>query len=512
MDFLDPQKQRAHMIRLISGYILIGVAILFATLILLYQAYGFGLGKDGEVIQKGLVFVSSQPDAAKIYLDGKLYKSTTNTKLQLEAGEYKTELQREGYRSWQRIITVEGGSVQHFDYPKLFPTAMTTSPVKTYAETPGFATQSPDRRWIVVQQGASLFNFDVFDVADPAAVNDNVTAISLPEAIVTTARSTAHTYKLVEWSTDNRHLLVEHSYTPEGAAATLEYLMIDREEPAASLNLTKSLGLTAGKVLTLRDKKHDKYYVYDSTAKTLSATTLDDAGTLTNILDQVLAYKTYGNDMVLYATDKDISTDKSLPSDKTQSVLYDDKLFYKIREHGATGPFLLDIAEYSNDWYAAVGASGDSKVYVYKNPQQIRKSSQTAALVPVRILRVTSPNHVAFSSNTQFIMAENGVNFANYDAENDKGYNYTSSLPLDAPATHARWMDGHRLSYVSGGKLVVFDYDNINAQTLVAASPNYTPFFDRDYDNVYTMVPATNQSGVTTITLSVSSLLLPEDQ
>src|SRR5438128_1981144 len=98
MDFLDPKKQRAHMIRLIVGYVLIGVAILIATLILLYQAYGFGLGKDGEIIQNGLVFVSTQPSGADIYIDGKHKDSRTNTRLQLPEGSYQLELRREGYR------------------------------------------------------------------------------------------------------------------------------------------------------------------------------------------------------------------------------------------------------------------------------------------------------------------------------------------------------------------------------------------------------------------------------
>jgi hypothetical protein len=62
MDYLDPSKERAQTIRLIIGYILIGVAILIATLILLYQAYGFGINKEGQVIQSGLVFMSSQPE------------------------------------------------------------------------------------------------------------------------------------------------------------------------------------------------------------------------------------------------------------------------------------------------------------------------------------------------------------------------------------------------------------------------------------------------------------------
>jgi hypothetical protein len=516
MDFLDPRKQHAHMVRLLVGYMLIGVAVLIATMILLYQAYGFGLGKDGEVIQKGLVFVSTSPASARIYLDGKLYKSNTNTKLQLPAGQYTMELQRDGYNTWQRLLTVEGGGVQHFDYPKLFPAKVVSTPVRAYPVAPAFATQSPDRRWVLVQQTAAPLSFDLYDVADPKKVTSSATVVNIPDAAVTNAKAGAHSWKLVEWSTDNRHIVVQHTYTAEAGAEATEYVLIDRQTPENALNLTKTLNLSPTKQLALHDKKFDKYYVYDTVAKTVGTTSIADAGKVTPLLDHVLAYKPYGADMVLYVSDQDSTTGIALDPGKVVSMLLDNGQTYKIREHNAAGPFLIDLAEYDNNWYVAVGAASDDKVYIYKNLQRVRKASQTALLVPVRILRITAPNQLQFSSNTEFVMAENGTNFASYDAETDKGYTYTSKYPVDMPATHAAWMDSDRITYVSGGKLAVFDYDNLNGQTIAPASPDYTPFYDRDYKYVYTLVPTTAPAGVAAtsggMTLTSTSLLAPADQ
>jgi hypothetical protein len=47
------------------------------------------------------------------------------------------------------------------------------------------------------------------------------------------------------------------------------------------------------------------------------------------------------------------------------------------------------------------------------------------------------------------------------------------------------------LTYVSGGKLLVFDYDNANQQVLVAADSRYEPAFSPDYKFLYTMTPGT---------------------
>lgn len=61
--------------------------------------------------------------------------------------------------------------------------------------------------------------------------------------------------------------------------------------------------------------------------------------------------------------------------------------------------------------------------------------------------------------------------------------------PIDAPQEHANWMDGNRLLYVSGGKLVVFDYDYSNLHGLMASSSAYLPAFSPDYKLVYSLSP-----------------------
>jgi hypothetical protein len=498
MDFLDPQKQRAHMHRLIIGYVLIGIGILTATTILLYQAHGFGLGKHGEVVQSGFVFVSSQPQGSQIYIDNKLYKNTTSTRLQLPEAKYTIRVQRPGYRSWQRQIDAVGGAVARFDYPLLIPTDLTAVPVRNYATLPAFSTQSPDRRWQLVQQSGSVIGFDMYDLGNSKKISDNTTTFSLPTNIVTSAGTGDHSWKLTEWSTDNQHVILEHDYT--GGS---EYILIDRTAPEKSINLTKTLDLPAGSVLSLRDKKFDKYYIFDPGAKTVTTATINEPAPIP-VLTGVLAFKSYGSDMMLYATDAGAS------AGKVMTLLKDGDITYKIREIGTGAPYLLDLAQYSGDWYIAVGASIDNKEYVFKNPQAVRKTGKVVNLVPVQILRVTAPNYLAFSSNTRFIMIENGTSFSVYDAETDKGYTYAISAPLDAPQPHAAWMDGHRITYVSGGKVVFVDYDNLNFQTLVPAAPGLIPAFDRDYRNLYTLTPPAAATGQSIFT--ATSLLTAKDQ
>src|SRR5579863_1709038 len=137
MDFINPTKRRQNKYMLISGYFLVGVAVVLLTMVLYYAVKGYGLGTGGQIIQNGLVFVSSNPNPAQIYLNGELYNATTNSRLQLPAGQYTMRLTRAGYRPWVRSLGVEGGYVEHFDYPFLFPTNLVTTDVQAFTSQPG---------------------------------------------------------------------------------------------------------------------------------------------------------------------------------------------------------------------------------------------------------------------------------------------------------------------------------------------------------------------------------------
>jgi hypothetical protein len=500
MEFLDPKKQRAHLTRLFIGYFLIGTAIVLTAIILLYQAYGFGI-KNGEVIQNGLIFVSSQPDGAEIYVNGQKRDETTNVRLLMPAGQYAFELKRDGYRSWKRAINIEGGTVARFDYPFLFPAKLTSTVTKHYDTKPALATESPDRRWLLVQNGANYATFDLFDLNAP---DKAPVAVTLPQSISDLGGN--HAWKLAEWSNDNRHVLLEHTGEKSGQSMT-EYILLDREAPENSVNLNAKLGQSPAK-LALRDKKYDKYFVYTADQKLQTATLTEPA--LQPLVDHVLDFKTYGDNIVLYATNQDA------PEGKTTVKLFDDDETYTIRQVAATTPYMLELTKYSGDWYVVAGAASENRTYIYKNPQASLNREPNKALAPVQVLKTVNPLHVAFSDNARFVVAQGGQQFSVYDAENDKGYSYIMKQPMDTPQQYAQWMDGHRLMYVSGGKAFVFDFDDANREVLSAGDAGYLPFFDRNYEVLYTLAPSvtTAEDGKQTaqFVLNGTPLRTPADQ
>lgn len=488
MDFLDPKKQKAHATRLIIGYVLIGLVLLLATVILLFQAFGWGIDRHGRLIQNGLVYVSSAPEGAEIYVDGER-KDATNTRLLLPAGQYVFELKRDGYRPWKRAITVEGGTLQRFDYPFLFPEQFTTSTTKQYNAAPNLVSQSQDRRWALIQTGA-----DSFDLFDLDVDNISPETLSIPGEIVS-AGTTTTGWQEVEWAGDNRHVVLRRLFERSGQASS-EYILVDREDVAKSVNLSVILGFTPT-TLQLKGLKYDEYYVFDQPNGAVFTATLEQP-TPQPYLDHVLAFQS-DDETVLYATSE------NAPPGKTFIRLRQGDDNYTIRQVASDAvPYLLDLARYEDDWYIAAGASGEDKVYVYKNPVDTLKSDDGDVLVPVHILKVSKPNYLAFAPASRFVVAENGPDFAVYDAKNNKGYAYKIEAAIDSAIGHATWMNGYHLMTHVAGNVIVLDYDGANRETLVPSNPAMPPIFDRQYRRLYTIT--------TSNTLTASELRTENDR
>src|SRR5690606_27089828 len=139
-------------------------------------------------------------------------------------------------------------------YPFLIPNQFETTDVGTYDVMPTLAMQSPDRRWVLVQRPGLTYQFDVYDLNNP---EDEPESIVVPPSILTNPGAPA-TLKLVEWSTNNRHVVVERTFDD-----TNEYLLLDREKPAESVNINTTFGIKPAKI-TLKNKRPDQFYYMEA--------------------------------------------------------------------------------------------------------------------------------------------------------------------------------------------------------------------------------------------------------
>ncbi len=485
MEYLDPQRRKRYRISLLTGYALVTIGIAVGILILVWQAFGYNV-QDGQVVQDGMIFVSSQPNPASIYVNGVLNAATTNTRLTLPEGVYSFKLTSPGYRPWKHVISVLGDQVVHYDYPLLIPSKLVSKTITSFTAAPAFATQSPSLQYLVMPSPTGFTTFYRFNLNNPTAAPATIT---LPAGLISTA-STTQSWQVVGWANDNRHLLLEHLYD-----GTQEFIEVDTANPAQSININRTFNVTPTKV-TFNNLKSNQFYFYDSSTDILDSATI--GSTPTQVATSVVAYKSYQNSNLLYATTS------GAPSGEVAVELITGGNSYFVRNLPLASTYLLDMAGYNSNDYAVIGDSSANFVYIYQNPSSQATSGPGAKILPFRALKINSPNFEQFAPTAQFILVENGTELSVYDILNDNIYHYVLAKPLDAPQQHVYWMDGDRFNYVSGASVNIIDYDNTNEQVLTPALPQYPAFFASNYLSYFTLSQKANHVELDQISLVAS--------
>ncbi|HVS78820.1 MAG TPA: PEGA domain-containing protein [Candidatus Saccharimonadales bacterium] len=483
MDFLDPKKRRAYHIRLVVGYILVGIVIGLATIIIVYGANGYGINtKTGQIVQNGLLFLDSNPTGAEVYLNGQDRHTTTSARLILPGGTYTLTLKKSGYRDWSNSFTLNGSSVARYVYPFLFPVKPLVTKLQTYDSAPKLVTQSPSQRWLLVENNKASSLVPTFDEYDTTTLDDAspaVQQISMPSGLLTDY-SASSKLKVVEWSTDNNNVLIKHTYGKH-----TEFVVFNRAKPDQSFNVNKMFDTTPT-LVNLFNKKTSQLYIYQSDG----SLQLGDTSTkklAAPILKNVLAYKPYGTDLITYVTDN------GEPSGMVEARIWNNGQTYGLYEFKAGEHYLIDMAQYSGHFYYVAGSDKADRINIYEDPLNDIKNPSVGKALPMIAMVDPGADKLGFSTNARFVGAESGQRFAVYDFETQTLYQYSIKNPLAADLS---WMDGHRLIGESKSEVFVMDYDGTNKQVIDPTSNDTGALFSADYHHMLTVAPGSKGSAV----------------
>lgn len=106
---------------------LIIIAVFAAVAILLAKGYTFS-PKEKSLVGTGIITVSSEPDAASVYVDGHLTTATNATISSLFPKKYSVKVVKEGFISWEKEVAVKEGLVTDLKVT-LFPAIPTMYPL-----------------------------------------------------------------------------------------------------------------------------------------------------------------------------------------------------------------------------------------------------------------------------------------------------------------------------------------------------------------------------------------------
>ncbi len=479
MDFLDPKKKRSSVIRLYIGYGLMTILIAVSTVVLLYAAFGYGVNKDGEVYQNSTVFLASEPSGANVNIKnastGVVKSVTTNDRLILPQGDYTVNFTKSGYRPWIKSVELRGGQITRLDYPFLFPKRITSKDIASYSAKPGLVTTSPDRSKQLIQKPNSFLQFDLFD---NNSLSSSPVVLEFSDKLFSGLVSSSK-MKLVEWSNDNRHVLIRYN-----SLSGDRFLLIDTKSPDRSININSKYSKNF-KSVRLRDKSPDNLYLLTGDG-VLQTGSLKNSS-LQKVLNNVEQFQPYKNDTILYISNKDIQKNNTVRVQLRDSG----KGLITIKELPKSNKYFIDLADYDGDLYVAVGASsGKDELYVFRDPLSSAEQNGDPAYF-TRTLRLDNIKYLSFSSNARFICTQNGSSFDIYDAEDDRQFKFALDKKYADIKSH-QWMDGHRLIVNSTNKVLEFDFDGTNVNELIKSTNDKMVSFNSDYSAMSAIVPAIN--------------------
>lgn len=113
--------------KVIQRLILLSIFITILTVIIAY-ARGYRIDFEKKALSStGILAVTSNPKAAKVYVNGEL-KGVTDVNVSLSPGSYTVDIKKDGYTNWNKKVTLKGELVLTLD-ALLFPFNPSLSPL-----------------------------------------------------------------------------------------------------------------------------------------------------------------------------------------------------------------------------------------------------------------------------------------------------------------------------------------------------------------------------------------------
>lgn len=183
-------------------YILLFAAIAIITVILVAIGRGYRIDwRTGQIVGGGLLIVDSAPDSAKIIIDGKTIRKTTPARIPLRAGTYDVQIKKDGYKTWQKSLSIETSEVTWAQYPILVPTELEVSEV---SETKNFgvSAHSPNERFAAVAVNNSKPHVLWYEIGKSNAISE--IAYQLPNQLISKGAKIVS----LDWANDSEHILI----------------------------------------------------------------------------------------------------------------------------------------------------------------------------------------------------------------------------------------------------------------------------------------------------------------
>ena len=452
-------RKRKLMLYFTYGIMTMAVVLISVLCIFLVLGYRFD-PKSGDLEQGALLQFRSFPEGAAIVLDNETLPFVTPGKRSVDAGKHTVTMRRSGYDTWSKTFSVKASELRWLNYPRLVPKDIRTTSVTELPTLTG-AIPSPDKKWFIIQPSSDKPEFTLADIrGDGQPV---LSQLILPVSSYTQKASQPHAFSLVEWDFGARYVLIKHT-----VGDVVEYIRLDRTDIENTVNIKSKLGVVFQDIHFSGTSGSVFYALENNIIRRLDS----NAGTISQpIVKDVESFRLFKTKTIAYV---------KLPVDNVVGVgvVVDDEAV-RVATYDSTAPVYVDINEYFNDYYLAIGRG--TAITVYKDPELSKRK------VYASVKSASALSWLRFGNSGRFVVAGTGSQFTSYDLETKEKFDV--NLPgTSADATKPlQWLDDFYLVSSADNDLRITEFDGANQHVIAPSIPGVPVTLDESGRFLYSL-------------------------
>lgn len=183
------------------------VIFMVSAAVAIFFAKGYSISKEKKIVGSGILTITSEPDAASVYLDGHLVTATNANIASLSPKDYAVKVSKEGFIPWERQVTVKEGLVTDIKIT-LFPAIPTIYPLTFIGvANPVLSADGSKLAYIVPSSAAKKAGIWVWTMSrnQPIAFARSAEPHQIASSI---ASSIDFSKASLSWSPDSKQVLV----------------------------------------------------------------------------------------------------------------------------------------------------------------------------------------------------------------------------------------------------------------------------------------------------------------
>lgn len=456
----------------IYSFMTLTVTVIVSLLMLVVLGYQFNQ-KDGKLEQGGLLQFVSQPSGATVTLDGQRLLATTSTKSTVDAGVHYVTFDKDGYRQWQKTVTVAPGQVGWLNYARLIPSDIKPEMVRRFT-TVAHALASQSRNYMLLQEAADKPQFTVADIRGDRL---KYASLQIPEGVYTVpGEGKTQSFVPVKWSLNDDYILVKHTYNDDES----EWIMIRRDDVTKSINITSMFAVNPSAVEFASYNGKSLFVQINDVVRRMN---LDEQTLSRPLATKVANFTVYNEKTIAYASTADETGKRH-----TGYAAIDIPSPVKLDTYDDDGRFLsVGIAEYFGKMIASTIYGTDLTVRSGANLPTPANSANTMKIIGSRVVPAgVSKLEMSSSGRLTYITLPDG--YGVFDLEFNK-FDQTTLVNAGESKPDIHFLDDYTMWSDTGGQLWFYDFDGANRQNIMPVVEGLSSSLSPNGKYVYAFAP-----------------------